>query len=483
MYETPLFVMLSAVLAWLITFVPRAVMQGVPLMLGSTGETLTEKSGNLNLGIPGIMYVGGISGVIGGFLYDKSLQERATEIVNTMLEDSGGRLRGAKKMTEINWVYSELQSDFLSIAIPVVCCLLGALLMGLIYSFLTVTLRANQNVTGLALTTFGIGVGNFFGGSLAKLAGGGSANIDLGKLSRVFKSPVLPGELPEWLSDRVRLILLIVLAALFAAAFGTMTALKVRRAETPRWLRRLTALTGILLVGFASLITVAFDEHQRLWAFAVTAVALIALALAWIIMKLARVRVPAWVRWLTMGFGVFGVALMGVSYGFMVYVAIAIALVASHVLSHTRTGLHLRAVGENPATADAAGISVNRYKYVATCVGAMIAGLGGLYYVMDYVSGVWSNNAFGDRGWLAVALVIFTVWRPGVGVPASILFGGMYILNMYIPTGDEQLHLKELYKMIPYVVTLLVLIATSIVNRRDTQPPAHLGLPYFREER
>ena len=81
-------------------------------------------------------------------------------------------------------------------------------------------------------------------------------------------------------------------------------------------------------------------------------------------------------------------------------------------LKRTRIGLNLRAVGENPATADAAGINVNRYKYVATCVGSMIAGLGGLYYVMDYASGVWSNDAFGDRGWLAIALVIFTIWRP-----------------------------------------------------------------------
>ena len=70
-------------------------------------------------------------------------------------------------------------------------------------------------------------------------------------------------------------------------------------------------------------------------------------------------------------------------------------------------GLQLRAVGESPATADAAGIDIARYKYIATCVGSMIAGLGGLYYVMDYACGVWSNDAFGDRGWLAIALVIF----------------------------------------------------------------------------
>ena len=145
------------------------------------------------------------------------------------------------------------------------------------------------------------------------------------------------------------------------------------------------------------------------------------------------------------------------------------------MLRHTRTGLHLRAVGENPNTADAAGINVGRYKYAATCIGSMIAGLGGLYYVMDYASGVWSNNAFGDRGWLAIALVIFTVWRPNVGVLASFLFGGLYIVHMYIP--------KELYKMAPYVVTIIVLVLSSMRNKRENQPPASLGLAYFREER
>ena len=170
------------------------------------------------------------------------------------------------------------------------------------------------------------------------------------------------------------------------------------------------------------------------------------------------------------------------SYGFLAYLAVVIALVAGYVLRHTRLGLHLRAVGENPATADAAGVNVNRYKYWATCIGSMVAGLGGLYYVMDYSSGIWSNNAFGDRGWLAIALVIFTIWRPNVGVLASILFGGLYILDVYIPSGMN-LAIKEIYKMIPYIVTIVVLIITSMRNKRENQPPASLGLPYFREER
>lgn len=328
----------------LIALIPRAVVQGIPLLFGSTGEILTEKSGNLNLGIPGVMYVGAISGVIGSFFYEQA-----------------ARVNGL--------------NPFLAIAIPIVCSLLGSFLMGLLYSFLTVTLRANQNVTGLAMTTFGIGFGNFFGGSLIRLSGSDVPNIALSATSMYF-SKSLP----------------------FANSSG--------------WFGKIFF-----------------------------------------------------------------------SYGFLAYVAIIIAVICAYVLNHTRIGLHLRAVGEGPNTSDAAGINVTKYKYWATCIGCMIAGLGGLYYVMDYASGVWSNDAFGDRGWLAIALVIFTIWRPNVSIFASILFGGLYILYLYIPTGMDHMEVKELYKMIPYVVTLVVLVITSMRRKRENQPPASLGLSFFREER
>lgn len=333
-------------LNFLLAFIPRAVVQGIPLLFGSTGEIVTEKSGNLNLGIPGVMYVGAISGVIGSFFYERHVSNAAAAMV-----------------------------PFLAVMIPLLCCLLGSLLMGLLYCFLTVTLRANQNVTGLAMTTFGVGFGNFFGGSLIKLVDSDVPSIALSATSSYF-SKTLP----------------------FAGKLG--------------WFGKLF-----------------------------------------------------------------------LSYGFLAYVAVIIALTASYVLGHTRVGLHLRAVGESPNTADAAGINVTKYKYVATCVGCMIAGLGGLYYVMDYACGVWSNNAFGDRGWLAIALVIFTIWRPNVSVLASFLFGGLYILYLYIPTGMDNMEYQELYKMIPYVVTLIVLVITSMRSKRENQPPASLGLAYFREER
>lgn len=323
----------------IVLFLQRAILQGTALLFGSTGEIITEKSGNLNLGIPGIMYIGGISGVIGGFLYQSSV-------------------------VRVNPVFA--------ILIPLLSSLLGSLLASLLYCFLTVTLRANQNVTGLALTTFGVGFGNFFGGSLIKLVDTDVPSIALTKIAKVFKT-----SLP------------------FASNLG--------------W----------------------FGE-------------------------------------------------LFLSYGFMVYLAIILAVVATIVLKKTRMGLHLRAVGENPATADAAGINVAKYKYFSTCIGGMIAGLGGLYYVMDYTNGVWSNDGFGDRGWLAIALVIFAMWKPVMGIAGSYLFGGLYVLFNYITVS---MPMMPIIQMLPYVVTIIVLIITSMRNKKENQPPASLGLSYFREER
>lgn len=328
----------------IVQFICRAILLGVPLLYGSTGEIVTEKSGHLNLGIPGIMYVGAISGVIGSFIYENSC---GNDVEN--------------------------MNAFLAVIIPLICAVAGSILMGLVYSFLTVTLRANQNVTGLAITTFGIGLGNFFGGSLIKLTDSDMPSITLTNTSNFF-SKKLP----------------------FADALG--------------------------------------DIGQ-----------------------------------------------IFLSHDFLTYLAIIIAIVVAIVLNRTRVGLNLRSVGENPATADAAGINVIRYKYVATCIGSAIAGLGGLQYVMSYANGVWSNNAFGDRGWMAIALVIFALWKPSIAIVGSFLFGALCNANNYIQgLGTET---QELFKMLPYVVTIIVLIITSMRKKKEHQPPASLGLSYFREER
>ena len=323
----------------IMTFINAAIIQGIPLLFGATGEIITEKSGNLNLGIPGIMYVGGISGIIGGYLYEHSTENPA---------------------------------PILCILISFFSCLAGAVILSLIYSFLTISLRANQNVTGLALTTFGVGIGNFFGGSLLNFFGE-SGSISLIETGKAYKS-YLP------IADKT---------------------------------------------------------------------------------------------------GIFGQTFL--SFGFLAYLAVIIALVASFVLNRTRVGLNLRAVGENPATADAAGINVTLYKYLSTCIGGAIAGLGGLYFVMDYTAGAWTNDGFGDRGWLAIAIVIFAIWRPKSAIFSSFLFGGLYIICVYIPGLSSSA--KELIKMLPYVVTIVVLVLISVRKKRENQPPAHLGLNYFREER
>lgn len=323
----------------IVQFICRAILQGTPLLFGATGEILTEKSGNLNLGIPGIMYVGAISGVVGGFFYQSSVSR-----VNPAL----------------------------AIIIPLASCLLGAFLVSLLYCFLTVTLKANQNVTGLAITTFGVGCGNFFGGSLIKIVKSDVPYLALVKIAKAYKT------------------------------------------------------------------TFPFANKM----------------------------------------GAFGQLIF--SYGFMVYLAIIIAVVVGYVLKKSRIGLQLRAVGENPATADAAGINVDRYKYFATCIGGMIAGLGGLFYIMDYSNGIWSNNGFGDRGWLAIAIVIFATWKPVFAILGSYLFGALYILFNYI---NAPMRTIPLIQMLPYIVTIIVLVVISIRKKRENQPPASLGTTYFREER
>ncbi len=323
----------------IIIFIQKAIAQGMCILFGANGEILTEKSGNLNLGVPGMMYMGGISGLAAAFMY-----ERAVETPNA----------------------------FIGFMLALLAALAAGALGGLIYSVLTISLRANQNVSGLALTTFGVGVGNFFGGSLSKLSGG------VGQIS----------------------------VATTASAF--------------------------------------------------------------------RIKIPLLSEIPLLGEILF-------SYGFLTYFAIAISIYISWYLNRTRQGLCLRAVGENPATADAAGINVSLYKYLATCIGGAIAGLGGLYFVMEYSGGTWTNNGFGDRGWLAIALVIFARWRPLNAIWGSILFGALYILYLYIPGLGRSM--QEIFKMLPYVVTIIVLILTSLRKKKEDQPPESLGLPFFREER
>lgn len=323
-----------------ISLFQAAVAFGTVIMFGCIGEIITEKAGHLNLGVPGIMYLGAIASLAGVFFYENS---------------------------------TDTPNKIVCILIALACGFLASAFGGLIFSFLTVTLRANQNVTGLALTIFGTGVANFFGGSLNKLAGG------VGQIS----------------------------VSATSAAFRT----------------NIPALANIPVVG-----KIFF------------------------------------------------------SYGFMVYFAILVAILISLYMNRTRFGLALRSVGENPGTADAAGVNISRYKYLATCIGAGISGMGGVFFVMDYTKGTWANDGkIEDLGWIAVALVIFTTWKSLNAIWGAYLFGILYWAYFYIDGLTRST--QEIFKMLPYIVTLVVLVFTSLRNKKENQPPESLGLSYFREER
>lgn len=321
----------------MLVLIVGAISLGVVFLLGSVGEIITEKAGHLNLGIPGIMCMGAAGGCYGVSLYMNSLADANSAV----------------------WIWL--------ILIAVVFAGVFGAFGGLIYAFLTVSLRSNQNVTGLALTTFGVGFTQFF---------------------------------MDTYVDRTR----------FAAASRIIS----------------TSILGDTDLGWFGKI---FLDH-----------------------------------------------------GILVYLAIAIAIATALILKKTRVGLNLRAVGENPATADAVGINVTAYKYLAILIGSAIAGLGGMFYIMDYIGGSWENAAtIEGLGWLAIALVIFTTWKPDLSILGSFIFGALYIAAAVI-TGISFAQMK-LLKLLPYVVTVIVLIITSVLDSKENQPPASLGLNYFREER
>ncbi|MBO4572858.1 MAG: ABC transporter permease [Clostridia bacterium] len=317
-----------------------AISLATVFLFGCVGEIITEKSGHLNLGIPGIMCVGTAGGCLGASVYM-------------------GALNGATPSYPILFLFSSLTTFTFSAAV------------GAIYAFLTVSLKCNQNITGLAITIFGTG-------------------------------------LTQFMMDNV-----IDRSQLFAAS-------------------------SVLKQGLP------FAEN-----------------LGW-----------------------FGNVFL--SHGVLVYLAIAIAVAASLFLNKTKAGLNLRAIGENPAAADAVGINVTNYKFAAILTGSGIAGFGGYFYIIDYIGGSWENaSTIEALGWMSIALVIFTLWRPALSIVGSILFAALYILAAKLPgfVSGITFTFTSVLKLFPYIITIIVLIITSIFGSKNVQPPQALGLPYFREER
>lgn len=311
-------------------FIVAAVLAGTPLLFGTVGEILNEKAGHLNLGVEGMMALGACAGFMAGYYTN-------------------------------NFVIA-----------LIVSALAGAL-GAAVYAVLTITFMANQNVTGLTLTIFGVGFSNFVGEFM--LTNSGATSL----------------KLPEDVTAQMRNI------------------------STP--------LSDIPVVG------------ELLF-----------------------------------------------SYNPFVYIAIILAVVVFIYLNKTKAGLNLRTVGENPAAADALGINVTRVKYFNVILGGAICGIGGAYCSMITCGGVWMSNSVDGLGWISVALVIFATWNPMKAIFGSFVFGAFTVLKYYVPKESIPIP-NAFYDMLPFVITAVILVITSIKNSREDSQPAGCGLNYFREER
>jgi simple sugar transport system permease protein len=167
----------------------------------------------------------------------------------------------------------------------------------------------------------------------------------------------------------------------------------------------------------------------------------------------------------------------------LVYVMYLLIPLAAYYIYKTRPGLHLRAVGENPAAADAMGVNVTRTRYVHTIVGGMLIGLGGAHLSLAYTPG-WTENLTGGRGWIAIALVIFATWDPLRAVFGAVLFGGVNAVQFRLQAAGTTVPAAFL-GMMPYLFTIIVLVVITWWEafRKRVGAPAALGLPYVREER
>ena len=314
-----------------IKFLVAAVAAGTPLLFGTVGEILSEKTGHLNLGVEGMMEMGSCFGFIVGYHTDNMF-------------------------------------------LALIAAALGGALGALIYTVLTVTFMANQNVAGLTLTIFGIGFANFLG------------------LLEVGKATEGTLKLPENMTE---------------------------------------SLQGMNIPGLS--------------------------------------QIP-----------VIGPLLF--QYNLFVYIGLAIAIVCGFYLNRTKMGLNVRAVGENPAAADAAGIPVTKLKYINIILGGAICGLGGAYCSMKINGGVWLKDSVGGLGWIAVALVIFANRQPVYAIFGSFVFGALRVLKYYIPQSVLPFP-QSFYDMLPFLITAIVLVASSMRKSGHTNMPAYLGMDYFREER
>ena len=319
-------------------FLSQAFRFAPIFIFGITGASINEKSGHLNMGIPGMVCLGVLGAILGAILVSNGYPGVAI-------------------------------NPFLAFLVPTLFGMVFAALGGLLFSFLAVTLKCNQNVVGLILTT-----------------------------------------------------LLTALANLFIKEVSTSD-------------------FAVRVKGVAQTVQHLFPQYG---------------AAGW-----------------------FGQLILGQSIFF--FLAIIFAILASVILKKTRVGLNLRACGENPAAADAVGINVDLYRYVATIVSGAIVGIAGVSFVLDYSTGLYNiDNAYSSYGWLILAMVILSNWTPWIGIFVGL---GLGIVSFIPYQAGIPSSLVTIFKIIPYVVTILILIVTSIFNAKRMSSPSALGQTYFREER
>jgi ABC-type uncharacterized transport system permease subunit len=312
----------------LIVLAASAVLYGTPLLFGALGELLAERSGVINLGVEGMMLVGAVV---------------SFWIVQTV----GGP----------GWFV-------LTTAVVVAGAASG--LTALIHAGLTVGLRANQIVSGIALTIFGTGLAAY-----------------LGNVGEVGGRP------PRFHFARLDV-------------FGLRDA----------------PIVGPIIF------------HQNA----------------------------------------------------LVYISWILVIVIAVYVNRTRWGLRLKSVGESPETADSMGVNVAAYRYIHTVLGGVLAGVGGAFFSL-VIALNWLDGLTAGAGWIAIALVIFSFWRPLPAMGGAYLFGGLSSLGFVLQSREVKLP-PEVFSAMPYVMTIVVLVIVSNGwGRLRIGAPAALGQPYLREER
>ncbi|MGF1619778.1 MAG: ABC transporter permease [Rhodomicrobiaceae bacterium] len=162
----------------------------------------------------------------------------------------------------------------------------------------------------------------------------------------------------------------------------------------------------------------------------------------------------------------------------LVYLSFVLVAAVSWFLYRTRTGLIIRAIGENHDAAHAIGYSVVAYRYAALLFGGACAGLGGAYLSIVQTP-LWVENMTAGRGWIALALVVFAAWRPWRALFGAYLFGGITIIQLHSQALGLEVE-PQLLAMLPYLATIIVLVLISHdAIRARLNAPAHLGKTFF----